>query len=130
MTLFRRLAQPAALAAAALLSLLGAAQAQHAGSRTLAVAGAAPMTVALFYPTAAAERPVPTGPWQPVVANLRAAQASTVAGAGHFAFMVQSTVPLPSAAGDAAADPEGFDRAAFLAELENQVAGFFADPWR
>lgn len=65
-----------------------------------------------------------------VLAHLRGAQASTVAGAGHFAFMAQSTMPLPSAAGDAAANPEGFDRVAFLAELENQVAGFFAEQWR
>lgn len=65
-----------------------------------------------------------------VVAHLRGVQASTVAGAGHFAFMAQSTVPLPSAAGDAAADPEGFDRAAFLLRLEDQVAAFFADQWR
>lgn len=65
-----------------------------------------------------------------VVAHLPGVQASTVAGAGHFAFMAQSTVPLPSAAGDAAANPEGFDRLAFLPELEDQVAGFFADQWR
>lgn len=65
-----------------------------------------------------------------VAAHLRTAQSSTVAGAGHFAFMSQSTVPLPSAAGDAAANPEGFDRMAFLPELENQVAGFFAEQWR
>lgn len=62
-----------------------------------------------------------------VLAHLCSAQASTVAGAGHFAFMAQPTMPLPSAAGDAAANPEGFDRMAFLAELENQVAGFFAE---
>jgi predicted dienelactone hydrolase len=65
-----------------------------------------------------------------VVASLPSAQASTVAGAGHFAFMAQSSVPLPSAAGDAAANPPGFDRVAFLPELENQVAAFFADEWR
>lgn len=65
-----------------------------------------------------------------VAANVRGAQSSTVAGAGHFAFMAQSTVSLPSAAGDAAANPEGFDRVAFLVELENQVAGFFAEQWR
>jgi predicted dienelactone hydrolase len=64
-----------------------------------------------------------------VVANLPRAQASTAAGAGHFAFMAQPTFPLPSAAGDAAANPAGFDRAAFLPELENQVAGFFAEQW-
>jgi len=65
-----------------------------------------------------------------VVAHLPGARASTVAGAGHFAFMAQSTVPLPSAAGDAAANPPGFDRRAFLAELDDQVAGFFAEQWR
>jgi predicted dienelactone hydrolase len=65
-----------------------------------------------------------------VVANLPRARASTVAGAGHFAFMAQPTFPLPSAAGDAAANPAGFDRAAFLPTLENQVAEFFAEQWR
>lgn len=65
-----------------------------------------------------------------VVANLPKAQSSTAAGAGHFAFMAQSSIPLPSAAGDAAANPPGFDRLAFMPELENQVAGFFADQWR
>jgi predicted dienelactone hydrolase len=65
-----------------------------------------------------------------VVANLSSAQASTVAGAGHFAFMAQSAIPLPSAAGDAASNPPGFDRVTFLPELERQVAIFFAEQWR
>lgn len=65
-----------------------------------------------------------------VVAHLPGARMSTVAGAGHFAFMAQSTIPLPSAAGDAAANPPGFDRPAFLADLGDQVAGFFAEQWR
>lgn len=65
-----------------------------------------------------------------VAANLPRAPASTVAGAGHFAFMAQPTFALPSAAGDAAANPPGFDRVAFLPELENQVAAFFAEQWR
>ena len=65
-----------------------------------------------------------------VVAHLPASRAETVAGAGHFAFMARSTIPLPSAAGDAAADPAGFDRAAYLLELEDQVASFFAEQWR
>jgi predicted dienelactone hydrolase len=65
-----------------------------------------------------------------VVASLPTAQSSTVDGAGHFAFMAQSSIPLPSAAGDAAANPPGFNRVAFLAELENQVSGFFAEQWR
>ncbi len=61
-----------------------------------------------------------------VAANLPKAQATTVAGAGHFAFMAQPTVALPSAAGDAAANPPGFDRVAYLPELEDQVSRFFA----
>lgn len=59
-----------------------------------------------------------------VAANLLAAQAGTVPGAGHFAFMAQSVWPLASEAGDAAANPEGFDRVAYHATLENEVAEF------
>ena len=65
-----------------------------------------------------------------VVASLSRPRASTVAGAGHFAFMAQPTFPLPSAAGDAAANPAGFDRVAFLPTLENQLAEFFGEQWR
>lgn len=64
-----------------------------------------------------------------VVAHLPRAQASTAAGAGHFAFMAPSTLPLPSAAGDAA-NPNGFDRVAYLPVLEDQVAAFVAAQWR
>lgn len=67
---------------------------------------------------------------QHVVANLPHAQASTAAGAGHFAFMAQPTFPLPSPAGDASANPPGFDRVGFSPNLEGQVAKFFADQWR
>lgn len=65
-----------------------------------------------------------------VVANLPATKATTVPGAGHFAFMAQATFALPSAAGDASSNPPGFDRVAFLPDLENQVAEFFAEQWR
>lgn len=65
-----------------------------------------------------------------VVANLPTAQSTVVPGAGHFAFMAQSNVPLPSAAGDAASNPAGFDRMAFLPQLEDQVSSFFAEQWR
>ena len=65
-----------------------------------------------------------------VVAYLPKAQASTAAGAGHFAFMAQPSMPLPSDAGDAAANPPGFDRVAYQPQLENQVAEFFAQQWR
>lgn len=64
------------------------------------------------------------------VTHLPGVQASTAAGAGHFAFMAQATFPLPSAAGDSAANPPGFDRAAFLPALEDEVAAFFAYRWR
>ncbi|WP_298213774.1 hypothetical protein [Acidovorax sp.] len=67
---------------------------------------------------------------QHVAAHIPRAETSTVAGAGHFAFMAQSTWPLPSDAGDAAANPEGFDRVAYHATLENQVAEFFGRLWR
>lgn len=62
-------------------------------------------------------------------AHLPAAQAATVAGAGHFAFMAQPSHALPSDAGDAAANPPGFDRVAYHAELESQVVQFFAQQW-
>jgi predicted dienelactone hydrolase len=64
-----------------------------------------------------------------VVAHLPKARSSVVAGAGHFAFMAQSGIPLPSAAGDAASNPPGFDRGEFLPQLEEQVLGFFGELW-
>ncbi len=67
---------------------------------------------------------------QHVAAHLPRADTSTVAGAGHFAFMAQSVWPLVSDAGDAAANPEGFDRVAYHATLENQVAEFLGRQWR
>lgn len=65
-----------------------------------------------------------------VAAHVPSARLSTVAGAGHFAFMAQPVWPLPSDAGDAAANPEGFDRGAYHATLENEVADFFGTQWR
>ena len=67
---------------------------------------------------------------QHVAAHLPGVDASTVPGAGHFAFMAQAAWPLPSDAGDAAANPEGFDRVAYHATLENQVAEFLGRQWR
>jgi hypothetical protein len=57
----RTVLQAAALATVALLSLAGPARAQHAGYRTLTIAGDTPATVALFYPTATADRAGPMG---------------------------------------------------------------------
>ncbi|WP_242421761.1 hypothetical protein [Acidovorax sp. GW101-3H11] len=67
---------------------------------------------------------------QHVAAHVPGVDASTVPGAGHFAFMAQSVWPLVSDAGDAAANPEGFDRVAYHATLENQVAEFLGRQWR
>jgi predicted dienelactone hydrolase len=68
------------------------------------------------------------GGW--VAAHLTNAQSSTVPGAGHFAFMAQPAQSLPSDAGDAAANPSGFDRVAFHALLEEQVLKFFGQQLR
>lgn len=65
-----------------------------------------------------------------VAARVPGAEFNSVPGAGHFAFMAQPGFPLPSAAGDAAADPPGFDRPAFLPVLSQQVEAFFARSWR
>jgi predicted dienelactone hydrolase len=48
-----------------------------------------------------------------------------VANAWHFAFMDPPRAPIPTADGDAAADPPGFDRVAFLAQLRGEVSVFF-----
>ena len=64
-----------------------------------------------------------------VAAHLATARAATVPGAGHFAFMAQPSQALPSDAGDAAANPAGFDRVAYHAELESQVVQFFGQQW-
>lgn len=45
--------------------------------------------------------------------------------AGHFAYMAQPLTALPSEAGDAAANPAGFDRPAFLKRLATRVLAHF-----
>ena len=47
-----------------------------------------------------------------------------VEGAGHFAFMSQPGHPLPSQSGDAAGNPPGFDRQAFLDKLAEEIVAF------
>ena len=110
-----------------------------ADTRIRAVVAMAPMAV-VFTPDSLKAISVPVrlmvaerdvvlaGPYHGgyVAANLPSAQAITVPGAGHFAFMAQSVLPLASDAGDAAANPEGFDRVAYHATLENEVAEFLA----
>lgn len=47
------------------------------------------------------------------------------ADAGHFAYMAQPLTALPSEAGDAAANPAGFDRPGFLKRLATRVLAHF-----
>ena len=48
-----------------------------------------------------------------------------VPNAGHYAFMDTPTMNLPSPDGNVAADPAGFDRAAFLDRLAQESVAFF-----
>jgi len=48
-----------------------------------------------------------------------------ISNAWHFAFMDRPATPVPTADGDAAADPPGFDRAALLARLAVELPAFF-----
>ena len=54
------------------------------------------------------------------VPNLR-----RVPNAWHFAFMDTPSMSLPSPDGDIAANPPGFDRGAFLAQLGVEISAFF-----
>jgi len=60
-----------------------------------------------------------------VAKNLPAPNLHRVPNAWHFAFMDTPSMPLPSPDGDVAADPPGFDRAAFLKQLAVEVTAFF-----
>lgn len=59
--------------------------------------------------------------------NLRGANATlqVVPNAGHYAFMNTPTMDLPSPDGSVAADPQGFDRAAFLDRFAQESIAFF-----
>ena len=48
-----------------------------------------------------------------------------VPNAWHFAFMDTPSISIQTPDGDAAADPPGFDRAAFLNILGPELADFF-----
>lgn len=48
-----------------------------------------------------------------------------VQNAGHYAFMDTPSMPIPSPDGDLRANPEGFDRAAFLQQLATELNQFF-----
>jgi predicted dienelactone hydrolase len=107
-------------------------------TRVRAVVAMAPMGVVftasslagIEIPTAiyAAERDrwlVPRFHAEWIATNVPGAEFHTVANAWHFAFMDRPSTPVPTPDGDAAADPPGFDRAAFLARLRGEVLAFF-----
>jgi hypothetical protein len=48
-----------------------------------------------------------------------------VPNAWHFAFMDTPTMPIPSEDGDVAANPPGFDRGAYLDQLQGELPAFF-----
>lgn len=60
-----------------------------------------------------------------IARNVPGARFSTVANAWHFAFLDPPATPIPTLDGDAAADPVGFDRSAFLAKLSGELTAFF-----
>ena len=62
-----------------------------------------------------------------VMQNMRSANTTLqlVPNAGHYAFMNTPTMDLPSPDGSVAADPPGFDRAAFLDRLSQESIAFF-----
>jgi predicted dienelactone hydrolase len=60
-----------------------------------------------------------------VASNLPAANLHRVPNAWHFAFMDMPGMSLPSPDGDVAANPPGFDRAAFLKQLAVEISDFF-----
>jgi predicted dienelactone hydrolase len=60
-----------------------------------------------------------------VAAQMPSATLHVVPNAWHFAFMDPPGESMPSEDGDVRADPPGFDRQAFLRELQRDVPAFF-----
>lgn len=65
-----------------------------------------------------------------IAQNTAVAQLRRVPNAWHFAFMDTPTMPVPTEDGDLGADPPGFDRAAFLARLGQELCVFFDEALR
>ena len=57
--------------------------------------------------------------------NIVKADYHAIQNAGHYAFMDTPSMPIPSPDGDVGANPEGFDRAAFLKQLATALNQFF-----
>ena len=62
--------------------------------------------------------------------NVPGAELRNVPNAWHFAFMDTPSNAIPTEDGDLAADPPGFDRAAFLARLGVELCTFFDETLR
>lgn len=60
-----------------------------------------------------------------VAQNLPRAELHRVPNAWHFAFMDTPSRPIATDDGDVAADPAGFDRAAYLKQLSIELVAFF-----
>lgn len=60
-----------------------------------------------------------------IAKNVPGVRVSAVADAWHFAFMDRPAGSISTLDGDAAADPAGFDRGAFLAQLAGELVVFF-----
>ncbi len=56
-------------------------------------------------------------------------QRVSVPSAWHFVFMDTPSMPIASPDGDVGADPAGFNRAAFLAQLARELPAFFDQAW-
>ncbi len=119
---------------------IGQVESVQADPRVRAVMALAPMGVA-FSASSLASITVPVAIYagekdtylvprfhaQWVMQNMRGANATLqlVPNAGHYAFMNTPTMDLPSPDGSVAANPAGFDRAAFLDRLAQQSIVFF-----
>jgi predicted dienelactone hydrolase len=73
---------------------------------------------------------VPRFHTQWIASNMPGAELHTVPNAWHFAFMDMPGMSLPSPDGDVAANPPGFDRPAFLQQLQRELPAFFDKAWR
>ena len=109
-----------------------------ADARVRAVVALAPMGV-LFSATSLAQIRIPVAVYEAqqdrflvprfhaewVAANLPGVEMHRVPNAWHFAFMDTPTMSIPSEDGDIQANPPGFDRAAFLGQLQRELPAFF-----
>jgi len=60
-----------------------------------------------------------------IAKNMPKAGLHRIPNAWHFAFLDTPILPIPTPDGDIGADPPGFDRAAFLAKLGDELVAFF-----